>query len=93
MNRPITTRINRGSPVQRSPKKVRRTQDSGAFSLPCRKQKERASGGALRNLLRRMFGKSTEAMHMVMVVTQQISVDKLERVAKRPAEAERAEVW
>ena len=71
-------------------KKVVREQEGRAFRYRAAVSRERATGGALHDLVRRMFGGSTEAMLMAMVDTRQISAEELERVAKRLAEAERA---
>ena len=70
--------------------KVVREQDGRAFRYRAAVSRQRASGGALQDLLRRMFGGSPEAMLMAMVDSQQITAEELERVAKRLAEAERA---
>ncbi len=72
-------------------KKVVRVQEGRAFRYRAAVSRERASGGALRDLMGRMFGGSAEAMLMAMVDTRQISAEELERVAKRLAQAERAE--
>ncbi len=69
--------------------KVVREQDGRAFRYKAAVSKERATGGALQDLVRRMFGGSPEAMLMAMVDSRQISAEELERVAKRLAEAER----
>ena len=69
--------------------KVVREQDGRAFRYRATVSRERASGGALQELLKRMFGGSPEAMLMAMVDSRQISAEELERVAKRLAEAER----
>jgi BlaI family penicillinase repressor len=70
-------------------KKVVRVQEGRAFRYRAAVSRERATGGALHDLVRRMFGGSPEAMLMAMVDTRQITADELERVAKRLAEAER----
>ena len=69
--------------------KVVREQDGRAFRYRAAVSRERASGGALQDLVRRMFGGSPEAMLMAMVDSRQISVEELERVARRLAKAER----
>ncbi len=71
--------------------KVMRKQDGRAFRYKAAVSRERASGGALQDLLRRMFGGSPEAMLMAMVDSRQITAEELERVAKRLAEAERTQ--
>ena len=70
--------------------KVAREQEGRAFRYRAAVSEERATGGALHDLVRRMFGGSPEAMLMAMVDTRQISADELERVARRLAKAERA---
>ncbi len=72
-------------------KKVVREQEGRAFRYKASVSRERATGGALHDLVRRMFGGSPEAMLMAMVDTRQITAEELERVAKRLAEAERGE--
>jgi predicted transcriptional regulator len=72
-------------------KKVARVQDGRAFRYRASVSRERATGGALHDLVRRMFGGSPEAMLMAMVDTRQITAEELERVAKRLAQAERNE--
>ncbi len=72
-------------------KKVVRQQDGRAFRYSASVSRERASGGALHDLVRRMFGGSPEAMLMAMVDTRQITAEELERVARRLAEAERGQ--
>jgi BlaI family transcriptional regulator, penicillinase repressor len=69
--------------------KVARVQEGRAFRYRASVSRERATGGALHDLVRRMFGGSPEAMLMAMVDTRQISADELERVARRLADAER----
>ena len=69
--------------------KVVREQEGRAFRYKACVSQERASGGALHDLMRRMFGGSPEAMLMAMVDTRQITAGELERVARRLAEAER----
>jgi len=69
--------------------KVAREQEGRAFRYRASVSRERATGGALHDLVRRMFGGSPEAMLMAMVDTRQISADELERVARRLADAER----
>lgn len=69
--------------------KAVREQDGRAFRYRAAVSKERASGGALEDLARRMFGGSPEAMLMAMVDTRQIGAEELERVARRLADAER----
>jgi len=72
-------------------KKVARVQDGRAFRYRAAVSRERATGGALHDLVRRMFDGSPEAMLMAMVDTRQITAEELERVARRLAQAERSE--
>jgi uncharacterized protein YbjQ (UPF0145 family) len=46
-------------------------------------------GSALNDMVKRMFGGSSEALLMAMVDTRQISAGELARVAERLAAAER----
>jgi len=69
--------------------KVERVQEGRAFRYKAAVSRERATGGALHDLVRRMFGGSPEAMLMAMVDTRQITADELERIGRRLAEAER----
>ncbi|WP_263373549.1 BlaI/MecI/CopY family transcriptional regulator [Granulicella aggregans] len=69
--------------------KVKRVQEGRAFRYRAVVSRERAFGGALNDLVKRMFGGSSEALLMAMVDTRQISAAELERVAKRLAEMER----
>ena len=69
--------------------KVVREQEGRAFRYKAAVSQQRATGGALHDLVRRMFGGSPEAMLMPMVDTRQITAEELERIAKRLAEAER----
>jgi BlaI family penicillinase repressor len=68
--------------------KVKRTQDGRAFRYRPAVSRERATGNALSDLVKRMFGGSGEALLMAMVDTQQISSEELARVAQRLAAAE-----
>jgi BlaI family penicillinase repressor len=70
--------------------KVKRVQEGRAFRYRAVVSRERAFGGALNDLVKRMFGGSSEALLMAMVDTRQISAEELERVGKRLAESERA---
>ena len=69
--------------------RVLREQEGRAFRYRASVSRERATGGALRDLLLRMFGGSPEAMLMAMVDTRQITAAELERVARRLAQADR----
>jgi len=69
--------------------KVNRVQEGRAFRYRATVTRERATGGALSDLVKRMFGGSTEALLMAMVDTRQISAEELARVAERLAAADR----
>jgi predicted transcriptional regulator len=71
-------------------KKVVRAQEGRAFRYKAAVSRERATGGALQDLVRRMFGGSPEAMLMAMVDTRQITAEELQRVARRLAAVESA---
>lgn len=68
--------------------KVKRTQEGRAFRYKPVVSRERASGSAVEDLVRRMFGGSAEALLMAMVDTRQISAKELERLARKVAAAE-----
>jgi BlaI family penicillinase repressor len=68
--------------------KVKRTQEGRAFRYRPAVSRERASGNAVEDLVRRMFGGSAEALLMAMVDTRQISARELERLARKVAAAE-----
>lgn len=68
--------------------KVKRTQEGRAFRYRPVVSRERASGNAVEDLVRRMFGGSAEALLMAMVDTRQISARELERLARKVAAAE-----
>lgn len=70
-------------------KKVKRTQIGRAFQYRPVVSRERAFGGALSDMVKRMFGGSSEALLMAMVDTRQITAEELERVAKKLAAMER----
>ena len=69
--------------------KVKRVQEGRAFRYRAAVTRERAFGGALNDMVKRMFGGSSEALLMAMVDTRQISAEELERVAKKLAATER----
>ena len=69
--------------------KVRRVQEGRAFRYQPAVSRERAAGSAVHDLVKRMFGGSTEALLMAMVDARQISAEELERVAQKLAAAER----
>ena len=68
--------------------KVKRTQEGRAFRYRPVVSRERVSGSAVEDLVRRMFGGSAEALLMAMVDTRQISAKELERLARKVAAAE-----
>ena len=70
-------------------KKVKRVQEGRAYRYRPAVSRERASGSALRDLVTRMFGGSSEALLMAMVDTRQISAEELARVARKLADAEK----
>ena len=69
-------------------KKVKRVQEGRAYRYRPAVSRERATGTALSDLVKRMFGGSSEALLMAMVDTQQISAEELARIAQRLAAAE-----
>jgi BlaI family transcriptional regulator, penicillinase repressor len=69
-------------------KKVARVQEGRAFRYRAVVSRERATGSALSDMVRRMFGGSSEALLMAMVDARQISAEEIARVARRLAEAE-----
>jgi BlaI family penicillinase repressor len=68
--------------------KVKRVQEGRAYRYRPAVSRERASGSALSDLVKRMFGGSSEALLMAMVDTRQITADELARVAQKLAAAE-----
>ena len=68
--------------------KVKRVQEGRAYRYRPAVSRERASGSALSDLVKRMFGGSSEALLMAMVDTRQISAEELARVARKLAAAE-----
>lgn len=69
--------------------KVKRVQEGRAFRYQAVVSRERAEGNAVSDLVKRMFGGSTEALLMAMVDTRQISAEELERIAQKLASSER----
>ena len=69
-------------------KKVKRVQAGRAFRYEPVVSRERAVGGALRDLVSRMFGGSSEALLMAMVDSRQISAEELTRLAAKLKEQE-----
>ena len=70
---------------------VKRTQEGRAFRYRAVVSRKGASGGAVQDLVRRMFGGSAEALVMTMVDARQISAKELGALAKKVAEAEQRE--
>src|SRR5271163_467790 len=70
-------------------KKVKRVQEGRAHRYRPTVSRERATGSALSDLVKRMFGGSSEALLMAMVDTRQISAEELARVAQKLAAAEK----
>ena len=68
--------------------KVKRVQEGRAYRYRPTVSRERATGSALSDLVKRMFGGSSEALLMAMVDTRQISAEELARVAQKLAAAE-----
>lgn len=69
--------------------KATRIREGRAYRYRASVSRERATGSALRDMVQRMFGGSTEALMMAMVDTRQVSAEELARIAKRIAAAER----
>ena len=69
--------------------KVTRVQEGRAFRYKAAVNRRRASGSAVEDLIRRMFGGSAEALLMTMVESRQIGHEELERVRQRISDAER----
>ena len=64
-------------------KKVKRVQEGRAFRYAPVVSREGAMGGALRDLVSRMFGGSSEALLMAMVDSRQIDPEDLARIAEK----------
>jgi BlaI family penicillinase repressor len=69
--------------------KVKRRQEGRAFRYRPAVSRERASGSAVEDLVRRMFGGSAEALLMAMIDARQINAEQLERLARKVAAAEK----
>lgn len=70
--------------------RVKRVQQGRAYRYRPVVSRRRATGNALSDLVKRMFGGSSEALLMAMVDTRQISADELATVARKLAERERS---
>lgn len=68
--------------------KVKRMQEGRAFRYRPSVTRERAGGNAVSDLVKRMFGGSSEALLMAMVDSRQISAEELARIGQRLAAAE-----
>lgn len=69
--------------------KVKRVQEGRAFRYEPVVSRAGATGNALRDMVSRMFGGSSEALLMAMVDTRQISAEELARLADKLKAAER----
>ena len=69
--------------------KVKRVQEGRAFRYRPAVTRQRATGTALEDLVKRMFGGSDEALLMAFVETRGLTSQDLERLTKVVAEAER----
>jgi len=69
--------------------KVARSQEGRAYRYRPVVSRAGATGSALSDMVKRMFGGSTEALVMAMVDTRQMSAAELARIAKKLAAAER----
>jgi BlaI family transcriptional regulator, penicillinase repressor len=69
--------------------KVKRVQEGRAFRYTPTVDRKRATGTALQDLVRRMFGGSPEALLLAMVESRQIGPRELARLNEMVAEAEK----
>lgn len=69
--------------------KVKRVAEGRAYRYQPIISRERAAGSAVHDLVKRMFGGSSEALLMSLVDTRQISAEEIERVAQHLAAASR----
>ena len=69
-------------------KKVRRAQVGRAFTYEAAVSRDGATGAALKDLVSRMFGGSSEAMLMALINTQQITPAQLARAAELVKQSE-----
>ncbi len=69
--------------------KVNRVQEGRAFRYRAVVTRKRATGSAVEDLVRRMFGGSPEALLMTMVESRQIGKKELDRLSQMVANAER----
>ena len=68
--------------------KVSRVQEGRAFRYRAAVNRKRATGSAVEDLVRRMFGGSPEALLMTMVESRQIGKKELDRLSEMVAAAE-----
>ena len=68
--------------------KVKRVQEGRAFRYRAAVTRQRATGSAVEDLVKRMFGGSAEALLMTMVDTKSLDSRDLKRLSKIVAEAE-----
>ncbi|MFZ0663356.1 MAG: BlaI/MecI/CopY family transcriptional regulator [Acidobacteriaceae bacterium] len=64
-------------------KKAKRVREGRAFRYVPVVSRERATGSALKDLVSRMFGGSSEALLMAMVDSRQISAEELAKLAEK----------
>src|SRR5580700_9147851 len=69
--------------------KVTRVQEGRAFRYRAAVDQKRATGNAIQDLIRRMFGGSPEALLMAMVESRQIGPNELQRLNQMIAAAEK----
>jgi len=69
--------------------KVKRVQEGRAFRYRAVVDQKRATGSAVEDLVRRMFGGSAEALLMAMVESRQIGAKELVRLSEKVAAAEK----
>ncbi|HMA48798.1 MAG TPA: BlaI/MecI/CopY family transcriptional regulator [Magnetospirillaceae bacterium] len=63
--------------------KVTREAEGRAHRYRAAVSRDRATGGALKDMVKRMFGGSPEALLMALVDTRQISAEQLTRIAEK----------
>jgi predicted transcriptional regulator len=63
--------------------KVTREAEGRAHRYRAAVSRDRATGGALKDMVKRMFGGSPEALLMALVDTRQISAEQLTRIADK----------
>lgn len=69
--------------------KLKRTRQGRAFVYRAAVTEESASSGALRDLIERVFGGSTEDLVMSLIRSKQIDAKKLAKLSKKLAEREK----